>query len=75
MSENPQRVVPISIAMPPEMAREVRIAAACVGRSRSALVCDLVRHHLKEYAVDASAGPAQAGDSTSNLHCDVEGGG
>ena len=41
-----RRVVPISIAMPPALARHVRVLAARQGKSRSRLVCEVLERVL-----------------------------
>lgn len=38
-----KRVVPVSISMPPDLALQLRVLAAQKNRSRSQLVCEMLR--------------------------------
>lgn len=58
-----RQVVPISIAMPPALARHVRVLAARQGKSRSRLICEVLERVLSPVTDQTDSAQADQRDT------------
>jgi len=49
-----EKVIPVSISMPPSLARRIRVLAAQEGKSRSRFVCEILERQFPSAKVDGA---------------------